>query len=398
VHQSKALSLPEEPEFLPWRMPILSADYPDRNPLLSADEAQEIERLLSLSVGQWQAFDHHISLFPRVTKPLLDVLALFHQRRPKSFVSRKFFFGHLLRHVVQTKNLYWGWSNSVWETMIQTLPARTRQVAGRREAVPESAESPNFLLMHLTAYLLAGFLPIMEEKPFPSRSLGEIVFGSELVQRAIDQLTNLWQAAGYSGKRGNQNELTRVMITALLVNHHPSLEALTDSTLQEVSIKYLRKGDEHRLGQFQRVLMDLHILPEKKKEKDRPAMLLFQDGFVADVHPRWVAWVRAFWHQTPISQTHRTEITRHVLVACRWLAQHYPEVTEPSQWTKEVAFQYVTYVCNEATVFDYASPHTRQLLAKKLEKSHGESLKPASMSTRLKGLRAFFRALQKLFL
>jgi integrase len=124
-------------------------------------------------------------------------------------------------------------------------------------------------------------------------------------------------------------------------------------------------------------------------------MQLFQDEFVTDIHPYWVAWLRAFWYQTPISQINRTEITRHVLVACRWLARHYPEVTEPSQWTKEVAFQYVAYVCNEATVFDYASSYTRQLFAKKLEKNQEELLKPASQSSRLKGMRAFFRALQK---
>src|SRR5260370_18383779 len=121
--------------------------------------------------------------------------------------------------------------------------------------------------------------------------------------------------------------------------------------------------------------------------------MLFQDEFVRDIHPRWVAWVRAIWQQTPFSQHHGTEITGHVLMACRWLAHHYPQVTEPSQWTREIALAYVAYVCNEATVFDYASPLIRQRLATKVENRPGEPLKAATMSARLQRLQRFFRAL-----
>src|SRR5258708_5459921 len=159
----------------------------------------------------------------------------------------------------------------------------------------------------------------------------------------------------------------------------------------------LRKDLAHRFGQLHRVLIDVALISDDglKKTETRPATMLFQDEFVRDIHPRWVAWVRAFWQQTPFSQHHRTEITGHVLMACRWLAHHYPQVTEPSQWTREIALAYVAYVCNEATVFDYASPLIRQRWAKKVEKRQGEPLKPASMSARLQGLRAFFRGLQK---
>jgi len=96
---------------------------------------------------------------------------------------------------------------------------------------------------------------------------------------------------------------------------------------------HLRKDIEHRFEQLQRVLIDLAIISDEgwKKTETRPATMLFQDEFVLGIHPRWVAWIRAFWQQTPLSQHHRTEITGHVLMACRWLAQHYPQVdsTQP---------------------------------------------------------------------
>jgi hypothetical protein len=45
-----------------------------------------------------------------------------------------------------------------------------------------------------------------------------------------------------------------------------------------------------------------------EKKVDQPTPALFQDDFVAGIHPRWVVWLRAFWQQTPISQHGRDEI------------------------------------------------------------------------------------------
>ncbi len=394
---AKTAPLAGSPEYLQWRMPTSPLDYPDRNPVLSEEERRGIEHLLSLSSWQWRAFEQQLALLERITKPLIDVIKLFQQRRPKSLVSRKHFIDHLLGHVLQTNILYWGWSSSMWETVIQTIPTRPKEVAQRREPGHTSSASPNLILTQLAAYLLTGLLHLTREKPLRVLAFGEIVFGSSLVQAAIERVKGPWLATGYSQRGRNQEDLIHVMILALLVNHHPSLEALTASVLKQACALNLRKDIEHRFGQLHRVLIDLAIISDDglKKTETRPATMLFQDEFVRDIHPRWVAWVRAFWQQTPLSQHHRTEITGHVLMACRWLAHHYPQVTEPSQWTREIALAYVAYVCNEAIVFDYASPLIRQRLAKKLEKRQGEPLKPASMSARLQGLRAFFRGLQK---
>jgi len=394
---AKTAPLGGSPEDLQWRMPISPLDYPDRNPVLSEEERRGIEHLLSLSSWQWRAFEQHLALLERITKPLLDVIMLFQQRRPKSLVSRKHFIDHLLGQVLQTNTLYWGWSSSMWETVIQTIPTRPKEVAQRREPGHTSSASPDLILTQLAAYLLTGRLHLAREKPLRVLAFGEIVFGPSLVQAAIDRVKGPWLATGYSDRGRNQEDLIHVLILALLVNHHPSLEVLTASVLKQACALNLRKDLAHRFGQLHRVLMDLAIISDDglQQTETRPATMLFEDEFVRDIHPRWVAWLRAFWQQTPLSQHHRTEIAGHVLMACRWLAQHYPQVTEPSQWTREIALAYVAYVCNEATIFDYASPLLRQRLAKKLEERQGELLKPASMSARLQGLRAFFRGLQK---
>ena len=112
---AKTAPLAGSPEYLQWRMPTSPLDYPDRNPVLSEEERRGIEHLLSLSSWQWRAFEQQLVRLSRITKPLLDVIMLFQQRRPTSMVSRKRFIDHLLGHVLQTNTVYWGWSSGVWD-------------------------------------------------------------------------------------------------------------------------------------------------------------------------------------------------------------------------------------------------------------------------------------------
>src|SRR5450631_1884178 len=135
--------LDNSPAFLQWRMPISPLDYPDRNPLLSEEERKGIEDFLSLSYGQWRAVTHQLARLSRIIQPLLDVITLFHQQRPKSLVARKHFLDHLLNHVLQTNTVYWEWSSSTWETVIQTIPTRPKDVAQRRVPGHTPCTSPN---------------------------------------------------------------------------------------------------------------------------------------------------------------------------------------------------------------------------------------------------------------
>lgn len=397
MSSAKTTSLLGQEASQAWHMPISPSDYPDRNPHLSEEERTGVERLLSFSSWQWKAFDQQLALLSRITKPLLDVVQLFQRWHPNSLVSRQHFISHLCSHVLQTNTLYWGWSSDMWEAIIQSIPTRPNEVALRREPGHTSIASPTLLLTHLATYLLTGRLYLTREQSFRCRALGEIVFGPELVQTAIDRAKEPWVATGYSQRGRNLEDLIYVLVLTLLVNRHPSLDALTISVLEEAHALNRRKEAGPRFEQLRHVLIDLGIISDEGGEKSaaQPSIMLFQDEFVQDIHPRWVAWVRAFWQQTPLSQRNRTESTGQVLLACRWLAQHHPQVTEPRAWTREIAFASIAYTCNEATVFDYASPLLKQRLAKKLEKRQGEPLKPATMAARIKGLRIFFRGLQK---
>lgn len=250
MSSTKAVSLLGQEASQEWHMPISPSDYPDRNPLLSKEERKGVERLLSFSSWQWRAFDQQLALLERITKPLLDVILIFQRWRPNSLVSRQHFIGHLFGHVLQTNTLYWGWSSDMWEAIIQSTPTRPKEVARRKEPGHTSIASPTLLLTQLAAYLLTGRLHLTREKLLRCRALGEIVFGPELVQAAIDRVKEPWAATGYSERGRNLEDLIYVLVLTLLVNRHPALKALTASVLKEARALNQRKTPNPDLNSY----------------------------------------------------------------------------------------------------------------------------------------------------
>ena len=389
-------SILEHPEqVLAFRMPIEPADYPDRSPALSEEERQEIASLLTLSPRYFHAFEQRAERIARVTQPLMDLLRLYRQWRPTSYVPKQYFVSYLLGHVLQANTLYWGWSRPMWEAVIDAIPLRPNAVALRKEPGYTTTPGPHSLLAHLAAYLFSDILYPTGKRGFPAHLMGELLFGREALQTAMSRVMGPWLAMGYPEKQ--QERFVFTTILALLANRNPHVEALTVATIEKLRANNPSPEMQSRIGQLHRVLISLHLLPDEegKKMAYQPQLQLFQDEFVVDVHPRWVAWLRAFWEQTPISQHNRRDILRHVLIAFRWVTQHHPQVTEPGQWTRDLALRYVAYVCNEATVYDYVSPITQARLAKQLEQRRGEPLKATTKTARIKSLRRFFRCLQK---
>src|SRR6266566_327387 len=122
-----------EDDMREFRMPIELSTYPDRSPVLSEEERQEIAYLLTLSPRYFHAFEQHAARITRVTQPLIDLLKLFRQWRPTSYIPKQYFMSYLLDHVLQSDVLYWGWSGSMWESVIDAIPLRPNAVALRKE-------------------------------------------------------------------------------------------------------------------------------------------------------------------------------------------------------------------------------------------------------------------------
>ena len=383
---------PEPRKPFSFRMPLAPADYLDRSPVLTDEERRGITSLLQLTPPHYLEFDRLVKQLSRVTQPLLDVLALFHEWRPKSRAVRQGFLTYVLKHVLQTNTLYWGWSQATWGAVIDALPKRRDKAANT-----QTRSTPHYVLLFVAAYLFSETGPSLSSRGIPAHLMAEILFGSTVVQQAIDRVLQAREAKGYTENPKQKRAFVFVLIFTLLLNRNPSLEALTPTTFDTLSGTEIGKRERGRVEQLRRVLMTLGILPEERLRlsAERPPRQLFQDDEVQDVHPQWVAWLRAFWQQTPISEQARNAIIGTMLMACRWLGSQHPEITEPKLWTRELAIEYVAFVCHEATIYDYASPARRQLFADYLKRRQGAPLKATGIRKRIDCVRSFFRYLQK---
>ncbi|HEY7418704.1 MAG TPA: hypothetical protein VH593_26230, partial [Ktedonobacteraceae bacterium] len=287
---------PEPNKPFSLRMPLAPADYLDRSPLLTEQERRDITSLLQLTPPHYLEFDRLVRQLSRVTQPLLDVLALFHEWHPKSRTVRQGFLTDMLHHVLQMNTLYWGWSQATWITVIDALPKRRDQAANT-----QTRSTPHYVLLYVAAYLFSVTGPSPSSRGIPAQLMAEILFGSTVVQHVVDRVLQAREASGYTETPKGKGAFVFVLIFALLLNRNPSLEALTPATFEILSATETGKRERGRIAQLRRVLMTLGILPEERLRlaEERPPRQLFRDDEIADVHPQWVAWLRAFWRQTP---------------------------------------------------------------------------------------------------
>ena len=82
---------PEPGKLKGFRMPLAPADYLDRSPVLTEEERRGITSVLQLTPAHYLEFDRLARQLSRVTQPLLDVLAQFHEWHPKSRAVRQGF-------------------------------------------------------------------------------------------------------------------------------------------------------------------------------------------------------------------------------------------------------------------------------------------------------------------
>src|SRR2546425_11602231 len=164
------LASSEQREPCSFRMPLAPADYLDRSPVLTEEERRGITSLLQLTPPRYLEFDRQVRQLSRVTQPLMDVLALFQQWRPKSRMIRQGFLTYLLDHVLQTNTLYWGWSQATWGAVIDALPKRRDQAAHR-----QTRSTPHYVLLYVAAYLFSETGPSPSSRGLPAHLMAEIL-------------------------------------------------------------------------------------------------------------------------------------------------------------------------------------------------------------------------------
>jgi integrase len=207
--------------------------------------------------------------------------------------------------------------------------------------------------------------------------------------------------AGYAADQKEGGRLQWVTALCMLVNRHPSIEAFSSHLLTTVYelLPQIEGAAQDKgrwaLMRLQTSLCHLGVLDEPiildtSHEKAVYLPALWQNDPTVD--PAWLAWVGAFYDQTPTyDERRRRQMCYSLLIAGRWLKQYHPEVREPADWTEALAAEYVTYTC-QAKLGDLLLPaNTRSPRFQKIP----QQLSPRTIDGRLIFIRSFFFHLQR---
>ena len=369
-----------------WRMPIVIESYPHQDPLVTDEEAALLEYYAEKShiVGTLPRSKRPkkvLEKLQRFEKPFLDTIRLHAQSCIPVAKSRR----HLFHYMAQTRRAFWAWSGETWIEVIQT--ASEKHKSGKR------------FWMMMFAYLFAGFLYVGADVPYGD--LINAVFGKELVTSETEKLYAPLFALGYSQKQGEEKKLHQSYAMLALVNRSPYAEAFSPQTLRTVyefiaelpDSASRRQKKREALILLQTSLCSLGILNEpvillpKRREPVHPPTLWQND---ATVDPTWLAWVCAFYEQTPHQNAKTLRgICYQLLIVGRWLKQTHPEIREPMQWDEALAAEYVTYTCQLCYGERKSSSPNRFR-----QYDPSQKLSPSSTGHRLGALRKFFFYLQ----
>jgi len=366
-----------------WRMPITIESYPHRDSLVTDEEAVLLEHYATAPhVVVGLRAKKVLEGLQRFEKPFLDTIRLHAQSCVPVAKSRR----HLFKYMAQTRRAFWAWSDETWVEVIHAVEERT---SGTRFG------------MITFAYLFSGFLYVGANAPYGY--LANAVFGAETVALETGKVYEPLFELGYSQKPSEKKKLHQSYAMLALVSRSPYVEAFSAQAFVTVNtlladlpdgMKTRRKKHEG-LMLVQTSLCSRGILAEPviltpKRRKPIPPAVLWQNDPTVD--PTWLAWVCAFYEQTP----HRTEktlrnICYQLLVAGRWLKQTHPGICEPMQWDEAVATEYVTCTCQLFYGERMSPSHNRRV------NDHGPSqkLSPSSIAHRLGAMRKFFFHLQR---
>lgn len=368
-----------------WPMPIAAQTYPDRRPHLTSQEKELMEQYATARTGFMTGgrARNVLNQLARFDTPFLDTVRL----RPHTDTAVAAGRRHLFGYMAQTGLAFWAWPKAVWVEAIEAASGRTH------------ASGTRFWML-LLAYLFCDVLYVGTSTVY--WPMAETIFGRTLAEAEVSKVRSHLVAAGYAGDQRAGGKLRWVTALCMLVNRNPCVETFSAQLI--TMVHELLSGipgagqiqGRWALLRLQTALCSLGILDEPaildlSHQKSAYLPAIWQNDATLD--PTWLAWVRAFYDQTP----YQHEITRRqtcyfLLVVGRWLKKYHPEVREPAQWDEALASEYVTYTCNTAVRGDL-SPASYKKRA--YYQSAPQKLSPGGIDNRLGALRAFFSQLQR---
>ena len=365
-------------------LPIHPDKYPDQHPQLTAEEKELMQQYATapasfMTGGRARNLLHRLQRFET---PFMDVVGLTSPMDTTVTAARRYLFTWMVR----TECAFWAWPQAIWVEVIES-------------ALGKGHPSGTRFWMLLSAYLFCNILYVGPSTAY--WSMAETTFGRDLAYHEVNKLRTQLLAIGYAGDQIKEGRIRWITALCMLVNRNPLIETFSarllvtvDELLPEIG------GNGHIQGRWallrvQIALCSLGILDEPvllDRSQQNPSHLPALWKHDPTVDPAWLAWVCAFYEQTPTyDERRRRQACYSLLMVGRWLKQFHPEVREPAEWTESLATEYVAYTC-QAKLGELLLPtNTRSDRFQKTPRQ----LSPRTIDGRLIFIRTFFSHLQR---
>lgn len=353
----------------------LNLDEYDRNSCLTEFEQRELARIFCPSAHPIPIREPNKAL-SRLVEPMRAALACVPTNR--STVTDAIRFAALEMH--QRGKAFWGWTVEEWcECLCQD--DRAFMLRFERDYVKGAKGR---LGLAVLVYVLCPHIPVdLLVHRIKLNTFAQKILGKEVLRKAVLQLKTVLQSWGHYQKDSVQ--LTTCVGYLLLRNRSPNLEDLTIELLEAVAQDCLHRSVQNKLFQVANVLATLGIIK-------RPLCYVFgkgkgttrnvQNDNDGSISEEWFTWCQRWQKHSTLQNTN--VVYYQLLKIGRWVQVNHPEITNPAQWTYELAAELVAAV-NEMQVGEWIDTRQRRIAEERL----GKPMRAGAKEKVFKAMRTF---------
>jgi integrase len=357
-----------------WSWPLTPSNY-QRDLTLSREELKALARWTEYPLMGGSGRQKTVLALHRLRQPIADVLAVTGAQK----VAWRGTMRLLLEEMHHRQMPFWAWTVDEW--VASTYVSNPRAAKWSRVATDCRQ---HFLAV---GYFLCGFRQFHEIGKLNRKSFIRKVFGPSYLNDAVEPIMSTLTQWGYQPKR-LRPQVPEALAAILLFNRSPHLTDITLATLESLYFNnWVPAYIDDDLYLISRVLAEQGIIQQPLPLEKHIAKHEDAAGQTGDITQEWLDWCQRWEATTTLTPISRAGAYHDLLKAGRWLAQKYPEITSPEQWTRDVAIEYVAAV-DRMLVGEYVSGrglHPNQI---------GKPLTPNTKRGCLSTMRTFFRDCQ----
>jgi acetolactate synthase regulatory subunit len=225
----------------------------------------------------------------------------------------------MLLEMHRRRTSFWSWSFADWRETIgknhHDFQQRFDKEQGRQHLLA-------------IAYVLLEFMDFWELR-FEKRSLATKVFGQDCTNATIERVLTALREQGYKVDGNEMHQYRAVTCEALLSNRSPYLEDLTEDSLDLARKRIVSKKHQQSFVALSVALERLGILERPIYRMNQERRAPGSNGAMEGIAMEWSELCLRWFHTSTLAYESRSACFYKLLLAGRWLAKNYPDITHP---------------------------------------------------------------------